>query len=85
MDEYHSAIFFEHVAEHATGTDYLSHVRQHTADKLLDDLGKQTHILATGLQRKSACLRIAVAAIILVELPSLLAVLVIKLITIIHS
>jgi hypothetical protein len=62
--KYHSILFFEHVAEHAAGSDYLTAVRGHDTTSFEAELAEQAQSLATGLSSKFGKLRIAVLLVL---------------------
>lgn len=81
--QYHSVIFFSHVAEHENSENYLSCFQQSNSDTLCKDLGTQAHVLACGIRDKFQKMKIAVGAIILVQLPALAGIVVVKLWTLV--
>jgi len=50
--KYHSILFFDHVAEHHSGTDYLDIVMELDERALLTELATQAHAVADGVSRK---------------------------------
>lgn len=68
--KYHSRVFFEHVAEHGDPAVYFANIQALTADAAAEDLALQAHALAKGLKKKFAGLKVAVGAIIFVQLPA---------------
>jgi hypothetical protein len=58
--KYHSILFFEHVAEHASGADYLAAVTGHNEPLLLAELATQARAVASGVKNKFRRLRLAV-------------------------
>jgi hypothetical protein len=76
---YHSALFFEHVSEHASSDDYLTVMTEMSATELISDLSHQAHALAVGASSKFRDLRRALRSVAFVELPSLALLIVMKL------
>jgi len=62
--KYHSALFFEHIAEHSSPEDYLMQIKELEDDSLTEDLSRQAHALAEGASSKFANLKRAVIAVI---------------------
>lgn len=81
--QYHSDIFFGHVAEHGCAEDYLRHVAKADEATTTHDLGAQAHALACGLRQKFNDMRLAVGAILYVQLPALGVLLMIKFVTLV--
>lgn len=81
--QYHSVIFFSHVAEHEIPENYLTCVEQINEEALCKDLGLQAHSLALGVRDKFQKMKIAVGAIIFAQIPALAAMVIIKLWTLI--
>jgi hypothetical protein len=77
---YHSAFFFEHVAEHAHGADYRVAFEALNRDSLLADLCHQAHALACGASAKFKDMRRALRCIAFVQLPAMGALIALKLI-----
>jgi len=69
--QYHSVLFFNHVAEHANLDEYRSAVQGLDEDALTKDLTAQAHALAVGLRSKFATMRQAVNIILYVQLPAI--------------
>jgi hypothetical protein len=63
--DYHSNLFFVHVAEHPTGADYRAAVIKADSECDITDLCHQAHILACGLTSKMTRLQISFWATIL--------------------
>lgn len=79
-DDYHSDIFFKHIAAHKAEGDYFDKVKEMSSDILAKDLAFQIHILSKGVSRKFEFLKYATQTIICAQLPSIFLVVVIKLI-----
>lgn len=79
--QYHSAIFFSHVAEHAQPEQYLSCMDEISHHAIYEDLAFQTHALACGLDVKFKKLRISVGAVIFALVPALSLMVAVKLFT----
>ena len=62
--KYHSILFFQHVAEHAAGIDYLTAVRNHDVTSFEGELAEQARSLAVGLNSKFAQLRVSVLLVL---------------------
>lgn len=78
--KYHSILFFEHVAEHESGQDYVDVVRGYDQGAIELELATQAHALARGLQGKFHTSSLAIGAILFVQLPALAAIFLVKLI-----
>jgi len=78
--KYHSTIFFGHVSEHNGPDEYQDSLKVHTQESISKDLGTQAHVLAQGLNYKFQCMKLSIGAILFVQLPSLVLMVVIKLI-----
>jgi hypothetical protein len=81
--QYHSVIFFSHVAEHEVPENYLTCIEQSNDESLCKDLGLQAHSLAMGVRDKFQKMKFAVGAIIFAQIPALAAMVIIKLWTLI--
>lgn len=81
--QYHSVLFFSHVAEHEVPENYLTCIDQVDDESLCKDLGLQAHSLALGVRDKFQKMKIAVGAIIFAQIPALAAMVLIKLWTLI--
>lgn len=77
--EYNSVIFFEHVARHTDPKDYLNQLGGMDSQSIVDDLGKQTHVLAKGLTQKFKTMKIATNIILFIQIPCFFTILAIKL------
>lgn len=74
--KYHSFLFFEHVAEHALGTDYHEAVAAVGTTEIERELATQAHALSRGLRTKFRYLRFSVLLILLgVLIPAAIVVL----------
>ncbi len=69
--QYHSAIFFNHVAEHEQPDHYQTAVSTLDAAGWVKDLAAQAHALARGLKVKFATIRQAIDIILRVQIPAL--------------
>lgn len=69
--KYHSKIFFGHIAEFETPEDYHQCVKNLNNEELLRDCCMQAHVLAQGLNDKFRKMKIAIGAILFVQLPAL--------------
>ena len=78
--DYHSDIFFKHIAAHKKPELYLDKVKDMAADTLIKDLAFQIHILSKGVSKKFDYLKYATMTIICAQLPAIFLVVVIKLI-----
>jgi hypothetical protein len=77
--KYHSILFFEHVAEHEGGMDYEKAVRGYDDPAIEAELATQAHALAWGLHAKFHALKVAIRAIMWVQLPAFAAIVLAKL------
>jgi len=76
--EYHSNVFFGHVARHAGGEEYLRAVEQQKPSQRTNDFGNQAHAVAQGVIRKFRWMKVAVGLILFVEIPALGGILLLK-------
>jgi Family of unknown function (DUF5706) len=69
--QYHSAIFFNHVAEHDQPDQYQAAVSALDDAGRVKDLAAQAHAIARGLKAKFATMRRAIDTILYVQIPAL--------------
>ena len=69
---YHSTIFFGHVAEHKTPEEFIKVLEKTDLQARVEDLAKQAHIIAKGLNFKFENLKHAIWCIIFIQFPSLI-------------
>lgn len=79
--KYHSKIFFSDVSQFESADSYLDSVKTSAPESLFEDLAKQTYIVARGVDLKFAELKKAIGAILFFQIPTLVAVLLVHLIT----
>ncbi len=77
--KYHSILFFGHVAEHGSATDYVSAVLGASEEDIVADLGAQAHALARGVRAKFRLMNAAVLALVLGELGAFAVILLMRL------
>lgn len=79
--KYHSKMFFGHIAEFETPEDYHQCVRKLDNEELLRDCCMQAHVLARGLNDKFRKMKIAIGAILFVQLPALGLLILVKIVS----
>lgn len=79
--KYHSKIFFSDVAQYESADNYHDSIKMSSSEILFEDLAKQTYVVARGVDSKFAELKKAIGAILFFQLPTLVAVLLVHLIT----
>ncbi len=80
--KYHSKIFFGHIAEFDTPEEYHQCVNELNNEELLRDCCMQAHVLARGLNDKFRKMKIAVGAILFVQLPALGLMILVKIVAV---
>lgn len=83
--KYHSKIFFGHIAEFENPEDYHQCVKEATDEELLKDCCMQAHVLAKGLNDKFRKMKIAIGAILFVQLPALGLMILVKIISVVWA
>lgn len=78
-NDYHSLIFFNHVAEYSSGEDYCKRVDGMGEAEAVKDLSYQTHALATGTRKKFNWLRLGIGSLLFAQVPAFAMLLLIKL------
>jgi hypothetical protein len=68
-ENYHSAIFFGHVAQYDEPEKYLRRVKDLDEEKAVKDLAYQAHVLAKATIAKFGWIKRAVGVILFVQLP----------------
>lgn len=81
---YHSDIFFGHISEYSGPSSYLDFIKAKSSEETLKDLAYQSHVLATGVNRKFSDMAGSVKAVMFAQLPALTLLVVLKLITAIY-
>lgn len=77
--QYHSRVFFGDIAEVADGNSFLTQVSTADTDAMLDDLARQTHIVANIAMSKFERLRWAARVAVFAQIPVMLALLLLAL------
>lgn len=72
--DYHSLIFFCHVAE-LDESKYLTEIESLTEDKAVRDLAFQANVLAKGTTAKFTSLKLAIGIILIAQIPAIAALL----------
>lgn len=68
-NDYHSNLFFDHVAEHADYSAYIACLKKTTNEGCTRDLAAQAHALAMGLHKKFNAFDWSIRAILYGQLP----------------
>lgn len=83
--DYHSNIFFGHVAEYNFAKDYLASIQNQGSEDIVKDLSYQTHIVAQGIDRKFKCMKHAFYPVLFVIIPSIFILILCKILAMIYS
>lgn len=83
--DYHSSIFFGHVAEYSSAEDYLVSIQSQGPEDIIKDLSFQTHIVAQGIDKKFKCMKYAFYPVLFVIIPSIFILILCKILAMIYS